>query len=240
MSGSGKLYRESSCDGLRSLHSARLHGGARSAEERLELEQHLSSCAICSEQTPSVRQLRQSLKSMPAPVPPADLSMRLRVAASQEGSRRQRRSALGLWKIWQADLHLSIQNLFRPLVIPTAGGFVSAVVLFAVLAASPSMRVVSADTGFDVPTALYREASVYSYLPLDFDEQDVVVELTVDQRGQMLDYELPDHEYAPPALRRSIEKHLLTMQFNPARSFGKATHGRVRIWFRTSRIDVKG
>jgi hypothetical protein len=236
--GPDKLFRESPCDVLRHHGLTYLNGGI-SSDERSDLEHHIRSCPLCSEQTAAIRQLRHSLKSTSVPTAPADLNTRLRVVASREKLRHQRRSA-GLWKAWQADIRLFVNNLMRPFVIPTAGGFVAALLLFGVLAASPSMRVVSANSAVDVPTMLYTEASVYSYLPIDFEEEDLVVELTVDEQGHMLDYEIPGHQTASPALRKNIEKHLLTMQFNPARSFGQATHGRVRIWFRSSRIDVKG
>jgi hypothetical protein len=58
----------------------------------------------------------------------------------------------------------------------------------------------------------------------------------------MTDYSIPKawHLKSSPELRRSIESHLITMVFNPATSFGQPTSGRIRLWFRTSRIDIKG
>jgi len=128
----------------------------------------------------------------------------------------------------------------RPLAIPTAGGFASAMVLFSVFASGLGMPTCTA-THVDVPTGLYTEASVKSYLPLGFQNSDLFVELTIDDQGRVVDYTLPAMSSpASQELRRNIENHLLFTQFNPATSFGQPIVGKVRLWFRSSRIDVKG
>ena len=67
--------------------------------------------------------------------PSADLAMRLRVLASQESARRRSRASLRQsLRTWLIDFRLMADNLMRPLAIPTAGGFVSALLLFGVLA----------------------------------------------------------------------------------------------------------
>lgn len=201
----------------------------------------MSACPACAEFSPRVREIRKSLKSVAVrPVPP-DLNMKLRVAASREASRKRRMLAgSGVWSLWMEDFRLLINNLMRPLAIPTAGGFASALLLFSMLAPGLTMHGVSATP--DVPTGLYTEASVKSYLPLVFEGDDLVIELTVNDQGRMIDYTIANprmHEQTEQ-LRRRIEHHLLTMQFQPATSFGQPTSGKVRLWFRNSRIDVRG
>jgi len=164
----------------------------------------------------------------------------LRIIASREAaSRRSVGTAKERCAAWLADVKLWTDNLMRPLAIPTAGGFASALVLFSVFASG--ITIPSVPGSADVPTGLYTEASVKSYLPLGFDGSDTVVELTIDDQGRVIDYSLPNLPNASSReLRRNIENHLLFTQFTPATSFGQPTAGKVRLWFRSSRIDVKG
>jgi hypothetical protein len=183
--------------------------------------------------------MKVALKSLPAQMPPSDLRVRLQVVASREAM-RQRQLRAGRWAFWATQCREWLNELMSPIAIPTAGGFVSALLLFAVLAPSLAVRGVPASL-VDVPTGLYTEASVKSSLPFGYDGQEVIVELTVDQGGRMIDYSLPDSvRTSSPDIRRYIENHLLTMQFTPATAFGQPLAAKMRIWFRSSRIDVRG
>jgi hypothetical protein len=168
------------------------------------------------------------------------LKTRLRVLASHEASRRRERQA-GRFTSWRRSLELWLGELMRPLAIPTAGGFVAAVLLFSMLAPSLAVRGASVETA-DTPTGLYTVATVKSSLPFGYGGQDLLVDVSVDEFGRMIDYSIPQAYYlkSSPELRRNIENHLITMVFNPATSFGQPTSGRIRLWFRTSRIDIKG
>jgi hypothetical protein len=149
-----------------------------------------------------------------------------------------------MWADWRTSFRLWSQNLMRPLAIPTAGGFLSAVVLFCLLPIgmiSPSLAL-SVATITDVPTALYTDATVKSISPVGFTDEDVVVELTIDDQGRILSYTIPDcpHSVKCPGLRRNIESSLLFTQFTPATTFGQPMSGKVRLSFRNSSINVKG
>jgi hypothetical protein len=52
-------------------------------EERKELRAHLESCADCREELQRYRKLGVLLSRMPRAVPPADLAVRIKVAAAQ-------------------------------------------------------------------------------------------------------------------------------------------------------------
>jgi hypothetical protein len=137
------------------------------------------------------QKLRRALRMMPVPVPPADLSTKLRVIASREHQRRRVRSSwAGIWENFKQNSRLWISNLMRPLAIPTAGGFVSASLLFGVLAPSLAVPGVAARAN-DIPTMLYTEASVKYFIPVGFEPDDLVVEITVDEHGRMMDYSIP-------------------------------------------------
>jgi hypothetical protein len=138
------------------------------------------------------------------------------------------------------DLRVWTNNLMRPLAIPTAGGFVSALTLFGVLAPSLAIPPVTARAN-DVPTVLYTEPSVKNFLPIGFEgEGDLVVEITVDEHGKLVDYSIPNMADKSHRMDPSIENQILFTQFTPARWLGQPMSGKVRITFRSSRIDVKG
>jgi hypothetical protein len=193
-----------------------------------------------SEQSAEVRQLRRTLRDLPRRQPSLDLGMKLRVLASKEGARRRSRvTARQLVFTWLSDFRLHANNLMRPLAIPTAGGFVSALLLFGVLAPSLATRGVAA-AGNDIPTVLYTEASVRSFIPLSFHNEDLTVEVTIDGEGRVIDYSFPAEHKKSSALHRSIENYLLFTQFTPVRNFGQPVKAKVRISFQSSRIEVKG
>lgn len=143
-----------------------------------------------------------------------------------------------LCRTWLADFQLWSNNLMRPLAIPTAGGFISALLLFGVLA--PSLAPSGSITGQDVPTVLYTEASVRSFMPLGFQDEDLTVEVTIDGEGRVIDYSLPNGHGKGHGLHRNIGSYLLFTQFTPVRNFGQPVKAKVRISFQSSRIEVKG
>jgi hypothetical protein len=233
-----------SCSTAAARGSAFLDGVLPVAERR-QMDAHLDACADCSIQLQQIRQVRSSLRRMPARVSPPSLKTRLRVVASRELVRQQEMASFpAMWATWRTSYRLWSQNLMRPLAIPTAGGFLSAVILFCLLPIgmiSPSLAL-SVATITDVPTALYTEATVKSISPVGFNDEEVVVELTIDDQGRMVSYTIPDspHIVQSPGLRRNIESSLLFTQFTPATTFGQPMSGKLRLSFRNSSIIVKG
>jgi hypothetical protein len=213
--------------------------------ERREVEEHLVDCANCAVEVREFRNLKESLGSLPVLRPPVALRTHRRVTASREIVRRRTQvSWVSMWNAWQSGVRLRMQMLMRPLAIPTAGGFLSAVVLFGCLPVGMLSPVLADSRGsmIDVPTQLYTEASVKSTSPVSFGADDVVVDLTIDDQGRILDYKIADcpQIMKTPELRRAIEHKLLFTQFTPATTFGLPMAGKIRISFRNSKIDVKG
>jgi hypothetical protein len=181
------------------------------------------------------------LRTMPPRVAPAELDTSLRIIASREAQRRRGRASWAIrWSLMQQDLRLWANNLMRPLAIPTAGGFVSALLLFAVLAPSLAIPPVAAKTS-DVPTVLWTDPTVKNFLPIGFEgDGDLVVEITVDENGKLVDYSIPNTGDTLRRMDPSIENQILFTQFTPATRLGQPASGKVKITFRSSRIDVKG
>jgi hypothetical protein len=224
------------CGRTGDLLSAYVDGVLANAERRA-VAVHLRECDSCSRRHAALTATRGMLRHLPPKNPPSDLSLRLGEIARRE-SALQRARVHGSRALQFAidGARMRFRNLMQPLAIPLAGGVASSLVLFAMLAPSyPGVARASID---DVPTAFYQEPSVKSIAPFGLSNDEVIVELTLDETGQVIDYHLPDE--ASPELRREVENTLLFARFTPALAFGQPTTGRLRISFRRSHIDVKG
>jgi hypothetical protein len=186
--------------------------------------------------------INRALRSLPPREPPPELRTSLRVIASRERQRRSARrdmaSTIGLWR---GRFELFSENFWRAIFWPAAGGVASAIVLFSmcVVPAYP----LRAHAKADVPTVLTTEVAVKDMAPFfGGGDDDVVVDVTVDEQGRMIDYAVVAgaSALANASLRRRLENVLLFTEFTPATSFGQPMASKMRLWFRTSRIDVKG
>ncbi|HYO82204.1 MAG TPA: hypothetical protein VES20_12435, partial [Bryobacteraceae bacterium] len=122
---------------------------------------------------------------MPERVAPADLKLKLEVIASREASRRRETTGNRLAEMIRPVTRW-ITTAMQPPALPTAGGFASAMILFGLL--SPSLALRSAPVSpADIPTGLYTGASIKSSLPLAYDGAEMLVELTVDEEGRMVE-----------------------------------------------------
>lgn len=213
--------------------------GVLAHAERREVAVHLRECENCARSNEQLSRTKRMVKALPAKVPPAHLTASLHLLANRELSARRsqqkKRYALDFaWSAWK----LRLENLMRPLAIPFAGGLVSALVLFSMLV--PTYPVIARATVNDVPTAFYQQPTLKSWSPFGISNDEVVVvEVSLDEQGQVIDYRLP-LETPSPALRSQIENTLLFARFNPALSFGQPILGKIRLTFRRSEIDVKG
>lgn len=232
--------KSDSCSQVAHRLSALLDGQLTVAERR-SLELHLDACADCAAKAQTLRKLHSTLKKLPVRIPPPSLTMRLRVTASRERARREQRLTWRTrWSGLRLDLRLWANNLMRPLAIPATGGFLTAVFLFTMLLPGINARNYSVIN--DVPTVLYTDPAAKNVVPLAFSDDDLVVEVTVDENGRMVDYSIADckHVAASPQLRRAVENILLFSEFTPATTFGQPRQSKIRLSFHNSRIDVRG
>ncbi|HWB95328.1 MAG TPA: zf-HC2 domain-containing protein [Bryobacteraceae bacterium] len=207
------------------------------AEEHETVRVHLENCRMCHVRAEQVSRLRSEIRSMPMAVPPAILASRLRVLASHERARAlAHRSYAALWKYWRERLALTVNNLMRPVALPFAGGLLSALFLFGMLV--PTL-------GFhhnfrnDVPIGLYTQASVDEISPFGITTDDTVVELTIDEKGQITDYFIPAGKDSQQ-LEANIANMVLFSTFTPATWFGQPTSSKILVSFRRSHIVVRG
>jgi hypothetical protein len=185
--------------------------------------------------------LGESLRSLSVKVPPAQLSMSLRVLASRERQRRLEQRDFGtIWKSWDDRTRLFFDNVVRSIALPFAGGVCSTLVLFSMFVV-PAYPLLTRGVA-DVPTVLSTPVSVKNIAPFSVGDTDVVVDVVVDEQGRMLDYTIVAGAsvLANPQMRRRLENALVFSNFTPATTFGQPMVSKMRLWFRSSRIDVRG
>jgi anti-sigma factor RsiW len=203
-----------------------------SADEHARVSSHVETCATCQAELDRYRRLSALMSRTAGAAPPADLALRIRVAVAQG---RESRAWAGRVRALGSRLNLLLENMLRPLALPATAGFVSAILVFVVVLQmiAPGMALTIPN---DVPINLMREASVESLASLPvtpsqggneavtFGQHGLLVDVTVDQQGHMVNYQIlagPDG----PAVRRQLDQILLISRFHPQMSFGRPTAG---------------
>ena len=210
----------------------RLAGG-----ERAMVQQHLAACRECSARLKELTATRQAMSSVPPAAPPSLLISRLRVMASHDRERRLAFRSLGSAMRYFGDrLRLAADNLMRPFAIPFAGGFMSALVLFSMLV--PSLNFAHNFRNDVRLDNIYTDPTVIELAPFALNE-DVVIELTIDEKGQVLDYALP-HGKVTVEQANNIANLMLFTSFTPATWFGQPTSGKITVTLVRTRVVVRG
>ena len=184
-----------------------------------------------------------ALRTLPKLAPPVDLATRLRVTASREVKRRRISDTWDSWVSYHRErLGVWFDHAMRPFAVPAAGGVVSTFAFVCLLAAQYPLPV-SAYSRNDIPVGEYVEAEFRNMGPISLDTEEVVVDLTIDSVGRVLDCELADDGIPIQnrhLLERQVKGAMLYATFEPARRFGeRMSGGKVRLAFRHSYIDVQ-
>jgi hypothetical protein len=220
---------------------------ATGLEERRDIGRHLDLCESCREELQRYRRLSVLLSRVPSAVPPADLAIRIKVAAAkvQETEGWARR-----WQRIKDRCEILLDNVFRPLTVPATGGLFSAFIIFAfVLHMMLPGITVQADPN-DIPTGLlqpaelislsgYPDAVVAEMQHPDLElQRDLLVDVTVDANGQMTTYSIISGSDAPE-VRHRLDQMLIFSRFRPMLSFGRPTAGG-HVVLSFSAIHVRG
>ena len=207
------------------------------------VSEHLAQCRDCSDYARDLSFIRGELRNLPVRVPPAQLVTQLQVLASREHLRRISRGTLrAMMHFWAAELRLLFDNLMRPFALPFAGGLLSALFLFTMLAPGlPAHRQTSNDV---LLSGIFgqSQAMLDAFPPFPLPEDYVVVVVTLDRDGLVTDL---DYSSLPNSvdtkLRNEIANMILFTKFQPATEFGMPVESsRVLVSFRRDRINVKG
>lgn len=208
-----------------------------SGEDRTRLVEHLGRCRECSAYHEEISQSRNALRSLPVAAVPDRLRTELQVLASRERVRWNANRTLPLaFRAWIRSLQFSAENMMRPLALPLAGGVLSALFLFSVLVPTLGFK---PSVGNDVPIRLYTPATLVELAPFAMNNDETVVELYIDDRGQATDYAVQRGKMSAE-MQADVTKMMFQSRFTPATAFGQPTNGRVVITFRRINYIVRG
>ena len=202
-------------------------------EERVHIREHLESCSYCREELQRYRKLSVLLSRVPRNLPPADLAVRIRVAAAQAAPVQDLPSRM---RRIRDRAELLLDNVFRPLSLPATGGFFSAILVFAVVLQLIVPGITVRAVPNDVPLNILRPAELISlsdypssWAPEQHDVElslphGLLIDVTVDQHGQMVGYQILSGPHSVD-LRHQLDQMLLFSRFRPMMSFGRPTAG---------------
>ncbi len=207
--------------------------GAAPVEERAHIREHLDSCAQCREELQRYRKLSMLLSRVPRNLPPADLAVRIRVAAAQSVPTQD---LPGRMQRIRDRAQLLLDNVFRPLSVPATGGFFSAILVFVIVLQLIVPGITVRAVPNDVPLNILRPAELItlsdypsSWAPEQHDLElslphGLLIDVTVDQHGQMVAYQILSGPRSVD-LRHQLDQMLLFSRFRPMMSFGRPTSG---------------
>jgi hypothetical protein len=207
--------------------------GAALVEERVHIREHLESCSYCREELQRYRKLSMLLSRVPRNLPPADLAVRIRVAAAQAAPVQDLPSRM---RRIRDRAELLLDNVFRPLSLPATGGFFSAILVFVIVLQLIVPGITVRAVPNDVPLNILRPAELItlsdypsSWAPEQHDVElslphGLLIDVTVDQHGQMVGYQILSGPHSVD-LRHQLDQMLLFSRFRPMMSFGRPTAG---------------
>jgi hypothetical protein len=224
------------CNTVRTKLAGYLDGavnGAALVEERVHIREHLESCDYCREELQRYRKLSMLLSRVPRNLPPADLAVRIRVAAAQAVPTQDLPSRM---RRMRDRAELLLDNVFRPLSVPATGGFFSAIIVFVLVLQLIVPGITVRAVPNDVPLNILRPAELItlsdypsSWAPEQHDVElslphGLLIDVTVDQHGQMVAYQIISGPRSVD-LRHQLDQMLLFSRFRPMMSFGRPTSG---------------
>lgn len=206
-------------------------------DERTRMLGHLAACQECTAHLRSISDLRDALHQIPQVKVPQQLCTELQVLASRERARFSANRTVPLaLRNWATNLKLAVDNMMRPLALPLAGGLASAMLLFGVLVPTLGFR---PSVMNDVPTGFYTAATLVEVTPFGVSNDEAVVELYVDAKGQATDFSVQQGKVSPE-MQADLTKMMFFARFTPATWFGQPTNGKVLVSFRRIAYTVRG
>jgi hypothetical protein len=199
------------------------------------IAEHLECCAQCSSEFEALRSMQQSLSSLGAVKPPANLGMKLRLAISHEQARRR--------ESWFDNFSLRWQNAIRPVVLQASAGFAGTIVLLGGVLlllgmfAAPEPVMANDEPLGAMTMPHYRYSAVMPRAIVSGHDSTIIVEAYVNSNGRVYDYKIVSGQ-EDAAVHAQIVDQLLLSVFEPARVFGAPVRGRAVMTF--SGVSVQG
>jgi hypothetical protein len=221
------------CADAQPLFSSYLDSAVTGAQMHA-LSKHIDSCANCRREYMRLLKSQRMLMGLGRAKVPSDLSLRLRVAISQEVARSRRPLFQGL--------SVRIQNAVNAFMVPATAGLVAALVIFGVLMGFFGLPNVQAMSNNDVPLMLYTspqlQSSAFGLTMGTVNSDSLVIEAYVGADGRVEDYRILSDGDDSEDLLPQVKNMLIFTTFRPATSMGRPTAGRAVLSF--SKISVKG
>jgi hypothetical protein len=223
------------CGEAKTLFSPYLDGVVSGMQMRA-ISQHLEGCEKCRGEYASLQRTQQLLAGLGKPKVPADLSLKLRVAISQEAAVAKRPPFQGLL--------VRLQNAIEGIMVPATAGVVTTVIVFGLLAGSLAIPTQLQAGNEDVPLMLYtppelqQTALGIGTTPGSINSDSLVIEAYVDENGRIEDYRILSEPGGAKDLLPQVKNMLIFTIFHPATAMGRPTAGRAVLAF--SKINVKG
>jgi Putative zinc-finger len=220
------------CGDVKELFSPYLDGQV-SGVEMHAVSHHLEECPRCTREYTALQRTQQLLTGLGPKKAPADLALKLRVAASQQAARERRPRYQGLL--------VRVENALNAFMVPATAGLVSAVLTFGLLLgffAIPGQLRASSDVPLMLYTAPQLEQTMFGTTLSSVGDDSVVIMAYVDANGRVEDYRILSEPEDAGSVLPEVKKILIFTTFRPALSMGRPTSGRAVISF--SKISVKG
>ena len=205
---------------------------------------HLESCEDCRAELRAYQLMSSMMSSVQRATPPADLSLKIRVAAAQ---RLSDRNWLHYVRRARTRAELVLKNILEPLAIPATGGFTVAFIVFVMVCQLLGLGAPLRAGSNDSPTNLLQPARLEALAPFPITGLEesghsgphaLLVEATISSHGDAVSYRIlagPDND----TVRRQLDLVLLFSRFRPQISFGRFTSGG-RVVLSFSDISIRG
>ena len=213
-----------SCSEIRSYFSDYIDNACEAPTIR-SIRYHLAHCIPCTEELDRTRALQGMLRSLPRRQVPSGLALRLRVQMSR-----------GLHRNALQRIAVRLENIFRPVWLPSLAGLVVAVVCIGLMMAQGVPRSSNIP---DVPLGFVTPPRIQELAPMNFDMGDgpLVLVTYVNSRGEVTSYKVISGQHSPQLLR-NLDRMMYFSLFRPATTFGRPTNGQVVLSLR--HIVVRG
>ena len=235
------------CEDVKRLLPGYLDGAVMTGtweDAHVSMGRHLEVCGNCRKELRAYQAMSSLMSGVQRPLPPADLALKIRVAAAQ---RLSDRTWLHYARRARTRADLVLKNILEPLAIPATGGFAVAFVVFVMVCQVLGLGVPLRADSNDSPTNLLQPARLEALAPFPITGLEesghagphaLLVEATINAQGEAVSYRIlagPDTD----TIRRQLDLVLLFSRFRPEMSFGRFTAGG-RVVLSFSDISIRG
>jgi hypothetical protein len=210
--------------------------GAVTGKEMHKINRHLEGCGACRQEYAALQRTQHLLATVGRRKAPADLSLKLRLAISQEVHRAHH-------PYWGA-MRQRMQNILEAFMVPATAGLTVAVLIFGMFMGFSALPLQAGNP--DVPLIIYTapqlQQTAFGTSLTSINEDSLVIEAYVGSNGRVQDYRVLSDRRESKDLSPQVKSMLIDFMtfttFRPATSMGRPTSGKAVLSF--SNISVKG